>query len=212
MKEETDLAWFRELSTDLVNQWHDYLEFECLFYGTEARVALLNRVAKHFFGELFFAHLDRVVLAVSRLTDPAGSGNRQNLSIWAVHGHYASISSYPSESFGRVATAATIARSHTAKWRNKRIAHPDAKAVLNKTNLGEIRPAVLRDFYEQCGKYVSDLSEALGQGLFPVDTVSQHGAEDLVTWLKRAVATRDAPGFDIAVELEQLSGGEYADA
>lgn len=205
---------FKAFSDDVVYQWHEYCEFECLFYGTKSRIDLLNVTAKHFFGELFYVQLDRIIIGVSRLTDPPSTGSRgnQNLTVWSIYQEYAGIKDYPTASFGAAATSATLARSHVANWRNKRIAHSDAAVALGKKNIGQVKPSMLRKFFENCGRYVNDLSEALGKGPFPIDTVAQYGVVDLLRALKLAAAVREGEGRDIAGELELLRQSRYSKA
>lgn len=209
-----NLARFSAFANEVVHQWHEWGEFEHLFFGPKARVALLNKTAKHFFGELFYAQLDRIILGVARLTDSpnAGSGGGQSLTLWSVHHEYAAIQGYPRASFGAVATSATLARTHIAKWRNKRIAHTDAAVAMGKKSVGQVMPVTLRHFYESCGAYINDLSEALGQGPFPIDTVAQYGVADLIQALKLAAAVRDDETRDMLRELELLRASKYSDA
>ena len=78
-------AILEEFKRELVKQHHEFMEFKYLYYGSEIRIDLLNEIAKHFFGELFYILLERLVLNVSKLTDPIGEGKRKNLSLNYVH-------------------------------------------------------------------------------------------------------------------------------
>lgn len=59
-------------------KWKDY---RALFGTSPERIDLLNRVAPAFFGYLEPVMRHDVVLAITRLTDPAGSGIRVNASL-----------------------------------------------------------------------------------------------------------------------------------
>ena len=90
---QTDLQPLMEFRDEVVRQYHEFSEFSFLYYRSEACIHLLNAVAKHFFGELFYVMLDRLVLGVSKLTDPAGSGDCACLSFDYVHSKLSRITS-----------------------------------------------------------------------------------------------------------------------
>jgi hypothetical protein len=60
--------------------WHEYVE---LFGTKPSRVELLNKAAHAFFGTIQDELWDTTLLAIARLTDPASTFGKANLSIQA---------------------------------------------------------------------------------------------------------------------------------
>ena len=83
--------------------------------------------------------LDRLVLGVSKLTDPAGSGSRTNLSLGYVHDGLVHDARYPKAEAEKLISEAMPVREHLEVWRSKRIAHNDARA-LGLRDAGEVIP------------------------------------------------------------------------
>ncbi len=180
-----------ELVREVINQFHEFREFKYLFYGGQARVDLLNGVAKHFFGELFYVSLERLVLGVSKLTDPPGSGARTNFSLSYVHEELGRDPRYPlAEATALLGTIKPI-RAHLARWRSKLIAHKDRRVAEGEADPGEVKAEQVEQFFEIVAKYVELASQALERGPCPIDTTAYFGADELVRVLKRGVAFAD---------------------
>jgi hypothetical protein len=206
-----ELAGFEELKREVVNQYHDFREWKYLFYGPPKRVELLNAVARHFFGELYYAQLGRIVLGVSKLTDPAGSGSRQNLSFALVHRWLCADHRYPEKDAAKLITQADVVRDHVALWRSKLVAHKDAAAALGTVDIGEVVPSEIEGFYAIAGKYLDLVSQALGLGPCPIDATAYHGADELVRSLKRAMAFEDLLEKDVLKYRGVLEASKYVD-
>lgn len=125
-------ANFYELHRELVELhvlWQQYRE---LFGDTTDTVQMLNRTAGLFFKIVQDELWDSVLLGVSRMTDPPGTGKHKNLTVQ-------SLSPLITDSALRVETqdfctkavaAAEFAREH----RNKRIAHQDHNYLSNRNS------------------------------------------------------------------------------
>ena len=200
-----------ELKREVVNQYHEFSEYKYLFYGSEKRTRLLNSVARHFFGELFYVLLERIILGVSKLTDPPGSGSRQNLSLKYVHECLSNETRYPREEADRLIKQAQEVGAHVATWRSKLVAHKDAMTALGRQNAGEVMPNELEKFYALVQEYLECVNQALEIGPFPIDTTAYYGASDLVQALKRAVAFNELLEKDVLKYDAALHGSEYAD-
>ena len=70
--------------------------------------------------------LDRLVLGVSKLTDPAGSGDCACLSFDYVHSKLFQDNLYPIYDADVLLTRVGSVRQHLSPWRSKPIAHKDA--------------------------------------------------------------------------------------
>jgi hypothetical protein len=127
-------ALWQELA--LINRnWNEYVAL----YGTKpSRVELLNRAAPSFFRVVQDALWEQTVLHIARLTDPAVSFGKPNLSIQRLLAviDRDDIKATVAPKVEVALTAAVFARD----WRNRRIAHRDL-AVALYTNAQPIAPA-----------------------------------------------------------------------
>lgn len=197
-------AVLKEFKHELVNQHHEFMEFKYLYYGSKIRIDLLNEIAKHFFRKLCFILLERLVLNVSKLTDPVGGGQRKNLSLDYVHELFSVDPRYPLQFAKNLIQEAKKARKHVALWRNKLISHKDLDTALGKKDAGELVPSEIGKFYDLMQNYIEAVNQAFGKGPYPINTVAHDGASDLVSAMKRAVAfdelfKRDPAVYDVAL-------------
>lgn len=181
-------AVFQELKREAVNQLHEFREFEVLYYSSEKQIELLNIAARHFWGELYYILLERIVLNVGTLTDPTGEDDRQCFSLHYVHTKFSKDPRYPADECSKLIDRAQDVRRHISKWRNKMVAHKDPAVVLGRLKIGEVTPAKIGDFYGFLAEYLETVSQAFELGPCPIDTVSFGGASELVGFLQRAVA------------------------
>ena len=209
---QLDLQPLRELADEVVRQYHEFAEFHFLFYGPQARVDLLNAVATHFFGELFGIMLDRLVLGVSKLTDPEGSGDQTNLSLTYVHKRLAHDARYPKSDAAKLISQAMAVRKHLEVWRSKRIAHNDASVALGLLDAGEVVPERIKEFYSVAERYLNLVQDKLGLGPCPISTPGIHGADELVKALKSAMVFEQLFESDPMTYMDHLQSSRYKDA
>ena len=209
---QLDLQPLRRLADEVVHQYHEFSEFHFLFYGSQARVDLLNAVAKHFFGELFGIMLDRLVLGVSKLTDPAGSGNRTNLSLAHVHNGLVQDARYPKAEAGQLIEQAISVRNHLEIWRSKRIAHNDASVALGFRDAGEIILERIKQFFSVAETYLNLVQGKFGLGPCCISTPGTHGADELVKALKSAMVFEHLFESDPIAYMGHLQSSRYKDA
>lgn len=181
---------FEKLKDELVRQYHEFNQFKVLYYTSELRIHLLNETAKHFFGDLFFVLLERIILNICKLTDKASSCGQDNLSIAFFHASYREEPQYPKECDQLVADAEEIGQS-LQPWRSKSIAHNDLMTALGKRDIGEIFPDKFEQFYIVMQKYVDIVNRSSGKGPFDLLTPDYYGATDLIKALKYAAVFRD---------------------
>jgi hypothetical protein len=116
---QQDLAWLHV-------KWKQYREL----YGTKPeRIKLLNDASPMFFRIVDDALWDDTLLHICRLTDPAGLGKRQRLSIRQLP------ALIPDEStrdeLDRLIAVAVDSAAFARDWRNRRIAHKDLAHALD---------------------------------------------------------------------------------
>ena len=116
-----ELAWLQII-------WCEYREL----YGTKPeRLEILNASAKTFFYTIQRSMWNEVLLRIRRLTDPAKTGDKQNLTIMRL----GDLCEDP-ELANRVRALATLAdeKSRFAKkWRDREIAHADLGLALGRS-------------------------------------------------------------------------------
>ena len=209
---QLDLRLLKELADEVVRQYHEFSEFHFLFYGSQARGDLLNAVATHFFGKLFEIMLDRLVLGVSKLTDPAGSGSRTNLSLAYVHDGLVQDARYPKPDADELIEQAMSVRKHLEVWRSKRIAHNDASVALGLRDAGEVIPERIKEFFSIAERYLNLVQGKLGLGPCPISTPGIHGADELVKALKSAMVFEQLFESDPMIYMDHLQASRYKDA
>ena len=120
----------REFGTLFWHLWNDwanarlaYTEFDELFGETHA-AGKFSAMAPLFTGDILRIFARSLILDISRLTDPPGSGQRKNITIHAIPPHIAGHGLLPQEVEALIEVAddkATFARA----MRNKQLAHRD---------------------------------------------------------------------------------------
>lgn len=116
------------LSRELVWLYRQWYEYGALYGTKQSRVDILNRSASDFFAivqDLFFSEIH---LGISRLTDPAATGKKHNLSLQQLP-----LFIQDEELKGAVSTLADDLFSKAAPardWRNRFFAHHDLPLAL----------------------------------------------------------------------------------
>jgi hypothetical protein len=107
--------------------WGEYVDL----YGTRpSRVELLNRAAGSFFRVVQDALWEQTILHIARLTDPAMSARKPNLSIRGL----LSVIDDPKakDAVSKAVDKALEASAFCRDWRNRRIAHRDLALALER--------------------------------------------------------------------------------
>lgn len=116
-------AMYYDLNDQLLETLLLWKQYEQLFCVDQATVQVLNDSARTFFGVVQAQFWDAVMLGISRLTDPAMTGKKPNLSISAIP---PIISDLQVRAQVESAVAAALIDAEFAReHRNKRIAHND---------------------------------------------------------------------------------------
>ncbi len=123
-------------ATNLSLRWKTYLEISAS--GSE-RVELLNQSAGTFFAVVQRSLFDDCIMAVCRLTDPAKSSGKSNLSLFHLINTLedGELKNEVSSLVDQAKKAASFQRNH----RDKRIAHSDLELITNDSAMPQIEPA-----------------------------------------------------------------------
>jgi hypothetical protein len=144
-----DFEPVRKTVWDALVMLHDTLdEYTYLFMEDQERVNLLNKAAGWFFGRVQLFMRTDMILGVSRLTDPAGTGERTNLTLEALLTdpkleQKPDLRAELQKRIGEVRAKAETIR----KFRHKQLAHMDHAAALGDARMiiGFISIADIRD-------------------------------------------------------------------
>ncbi len=140
---------FNKLSTEAVELHIRWLTYRELFTVSARRVELLNACAGVFFHVVHDALLADILLAVCKLTDSPGKGDRTNLSIRHLHqlleSHGESIIVARGE---RILRKAESGAKRFRIRRNRKIAHLDLETALGGSR--KKLPGVSRQKIEHC--------------------------------------------------------------
>lgn len=138
--------------TSLHARWKIYSQ---LFAHSEERTKLLNRSAPTFFVFIHEVLIDHIQLAIGKLTDDPGTGDKQNLSLRMLDEHVkelkidslsAKLKDIRVDLFGADPPTNSLKCEAIRKHRNKRIAHFDYNTAISDAI--ETLPGVSRQMIE----------------------------------------------------------------
>lgn len=201
---------FARWATD---QYHDFEEFNTLYDYSEKRRQLLEETAKGFFSDLFWMYIDRIILNVSKLTDPLQIGGHQNFSIRSVHNCFKNCSGYRVEDAETLITNIKDKAKKVRTWRNKSTGHYDWHHAIGDENVSD--KFVRSDFavlYDNLRRYVDLLFSSVFNSVYDIDAVNYYGAIELVEALKESQALRDLKNRDINAYSNLRQNSVFKDA
>ena len=126
-----------------LSEWVDlrvtWKQFESLFGHGKERVDLLNRCGSSFWHRVDRLFFEAVALAVCRLSDPAKTGKKSNLSVMLFEEHMDT----PERKAKMEALLETVrAKVGFARdWRNRRISHNDYDLKIGSAEAEGLKPA-----------------------------------------------------------------------
>ena len=179
-----DFECFRDECIRLRNTFNTY---SALYESGEVTRALLAKVATLFFQDLSEWLIHSIILQVGRLTDPAESGQKKNLTV----AYFAdAMKDQQKSSFEMEALVVGISeyRDKIEPARSKMIAHADLATYQLRLTHGAHSEEDLNTFFESMQAFTDVVGNAIGVG--PLDYRTQPGSgdvADLISMLKRTV-------------------------
>lgn len=171
---QNDFAWLNQ-------KWTEFGE---LFQRGQARIDLLNATASNFFYFLNRLQYEDALLHIARITDPAESFGRANLSVRRL------APAIPEQRLRLAvegATAETLETCEFARaWRNKRLAHADLDTLRQgkAAGLPEVTEALIGQALTSIRRPLQLVDESYG--MVPSSSVHDPwGARSLVYFLER---------------------------
>ncbi len=159
-------------------------------FRSEARVDLLNRAARDFWGMMQQVLLEDILLHISRLTDPPRSAGKDNLTVQRlVDLHWAN-----RERLTALVDEAVSASSFARPWRNRSLAHRDLELATGIA-ASPLPPATAEDVGASLSAldalFAGALQMEFGTQLDPEIVVGGEGAEDLLLVLRGGLVYED---------------------
>ena len=161
-----------------------YDTFYALFGDNEENERVLRSAAPVFFTDLNVIFIEYWVLVVSRITDPAKSMGRENLTVQNLMGALAS-SGDSNPAIEATAKALQDYRALVVNGRNRIVSHADKEAFLANSVLGAHAEADLCLFLRNLQLFNDLVGETVGEGPLDFTGTSEPGdAYDLIRALK----------------------------
>jgi hypothetical protein len=163
----------------------DHDLFYGLFMSGQGQIDLFQQVAPMFFADLHRLMRDSLFIQFCRITDPAKSGSRTNLTT----NYMLQVIPWPSDIKKKLeAVNARLMqfRALIEAARNKRLAHADLRAELDKVTLGKFPAGADRQFLEDLEEFLSIAHEHLGATAASLSIGMSHDAHALVRALVKS--------------------------
>ena len=179
--------------------------FCTLFESGNETLTVLEQAAPAFFRDINLILLEHFTLQVCRITDPASSSGRENLTVKNLNlalEKEGLLSPEIDETSERIHKY----RSLVVDARNKIVSHADKTKILSRTESDPHAKSDVEDFFAALYSYVDLVGGALGVG--PLDftyTGSEGDAEALVACLERGL-TLPSSGLPSAAAHVKLQG------
>jgi len=142
---------------------------------------LLQRCAAQFFADLNHILVEYWVLVVARITDPAKTMRRENVTAKLILENLDQLGLLTTE-IQYEADGLHRYRAILNDARNRVVSHADKETFLNPVLLGEHAPHEITEFLEHLQKFNDLVGEALGEG--PLDFRSTSGPGDVFDLLR----------------------------
>lgn len=155
--------------------------FQALYSGGQSIESLLQRSAPAFFADLNIVLVEYWVLIVSRLTDPAITLGRENLTAKFLVQALGQLGLLTPE-IEATAKGLQNYRSLVNEARNRLVSHADRSAFLQAAALGQHSEAAVGQFVRDLQRFNDLVGEAVGEG--PLDYQITSGPGDVYDLLR----------------------------
>ena len=158
-----------------------YNTYSALYESDDCTKEVLQASAPIFFRDLNTILIEYVLLQICKITDPAESAGRKNLTFEHVNTALRDNHRMTDE-IARFSCGLSRYRKLIKDSRNKLISHLDRESVLNGLLIGEHREEEVTAFFESLQGYVDAVGNAVGVG--PLDFRTTAGAGDVVDLIR----------------------------
>ncbi len=196
---------YSELWQEVGRLYSDWNEFASLFGTNPARIDLLNRAAAHFFRTVQDSLWERTLLKIARITDPARTGKKRNLSL---HSLPHAITDPAMKAAVQLSIESALLKCDFARdWRNRHIAHADFSLALEESP--QPLAVASRERVRAALQSIEDVLNSISIPLLDSTTGFSHmtlinSGEDLIYLLDFAIRKREEMS-------KRVEDGEYTE-
>lgn len=163
-----------------------YNTHAALFESSEATKQLLHNCSAIFFSDLNRMLIEYIFLQSSKITDPAKTGKRTNLTVSYINNELEKLG-YLSPKIRFHADGIMRYREFVIGARNRLISHLDTETAMQDEPVGAHTTDDVTEFFEHLQEYCDAVGRAVGVG--PLDfrySPGQGDVQDLISLLKHA--------------------------
>jgi AbiU2 len=126
--------------------------------GSDKEHSLMKGISQHFFDNLFLMLREYRILAVCRITDPAGKGDRQNLTLEAIANEFTD-DAVKFKHLNDLRSNMEILAAKLRPARNKIAAHSDRLTVSSNAILGEATAEEWKNFWGYLADFIRSINQ-----------------------------------------------------
>ena len=173
-----DFEWFRSVCIKLRNTFNTYLH---LYEGDDGTDDALKNAAHLFFSDLNEWLIQLIFLQIGRLTDPAYTGGRSNLSVCWIVEEVGKVGGLTPE-IDDLAADLMRFRENIKLARNRVVSHADLQTFREGITLGSHSRDEAFRFFDDLQKFTDAVGIAIGVG--PLDYGTQAGSGDVLDLIR----------------------------
>lgn len=195
------------------HSYHMFSQYCLLYENNKQRSDILEEVAHHFFYDLQGMWIERGLLDMCKLTDPAVQFNKTNMTLaYWIKEFEGELSTQERATIDTSCAICIEKREKVVNARSKVIAHIDYNVAISKKVLGKIEKQEIEEFYNNIAIVLDILSHKLGIGPAPLRFAPQKDADDLIKSLKKAIHYDQLFDSDPKRAWEECQKWKYKDA
>lgn len=186
------------LASIAVEHYHDFKQFVGIYYDGPEQIAILNATAPGFFADLHRWLIDRIVLNVRKVLDPAKTKGKTNLTVPALHQILTADPKYPVVEAQELIERLRSLAVRVKLWRHHLVAHIDRETALGQTGrCHEFVPSEIGEFYKSLEAYFDLIYRTLWDTAYPIDAVSYSDTHELMRAVRDATVMADLLERDV---------------
>ncbi len=186
------------LASIAVEHYHDFKQFVRIYYESPEQIAILNATAPGFFADLHRWLIDRIVLNVRKILDPAQTMGKTNLTVPALHQILTAEPKYPVAEAQKLIELLRSLAARVESWRHHLVAHIDRGTALDPTGgRHEFVPSEIGEFYKSLETYFDLTYRTLWNTAHPINAVSHSDAHELMRAVRDATVMADLLERDV---------------
>jgi hypothetical protein len=186
MSEDKQKKAVKAFCDECIWAWAVNDQYKRLFENGEIRHKLFQETASTFFTDILRIYKAYLFQQICKLTDPATTAGQANLTtnylVENIH--------WPNDKKAKLESISEKLndfRRLIIKARNKILSHNDLNTIINGTTLGAFPEGKEIDFWADLQEFVNIVYGHYFGSIYPIESITERGADDLVEALKKSV-------------------------